>query len=164
MKDSYVYIVVGNFWEINLLFSFVCLFLLLSCFLCFQPFLRRVSHLCFWQFLACHLVNATVIVPLPWNSMQCRVKECCLSDSVLNWIPKDREFTKPKRRSRQEDLKFAYLTTRFARALFSCTFCSRSRPNWKKRQCHKSLIWFVECGKQSCGTLWCNFFYQGCLQ
>ena len=129
MKDSYVYIVVGNFWEINLLFSFVCLFLRLSCFLSFQPFLRRFSHLCCRQFLACHVVNAIVIVPLPLNLMHFGVTECCKGDSVLNWIPRDTELTKPKRRSRQEDLKFARLTTRFARALFSCTFCSRSRPN-----------------------------------
>ena len=146
MKDSYVYIVVGNFWEINLLFSSVCVFLRLSCFLSFQPFLRRFSHLYCRQFLACHVVNAIVIVPLPLNSIQFRVKECCLRDRVLNWIPRDREFTKPKRRSRQ-DLKFACLTAPLARALLSGTFCSRSRPNWKKRQCRKSLIWFVECGK-----------------
>ena len=129
MKDSYVYIVVGNFWEINLLFSSVCVFLRLSCFLSFQPFLRRFSHLCCRQFLACHVVNAIVIVPLPLNLMQFGVTECCIRDSVLNWIPRDTELTKAKRRSRQEDLKFACLTTRFARALFSCTFCSRSRPN-----------------------------------
>ena len=129
MKDSYVYIVVGNFWEINLLFSFVCLFLRLSCFLSFQPFLLRFSHLCCRQFLACHVVNAIVIVPLPLNLMQFGVTECCKGDSVLSWIPRDTELTKSKRRSRQEDLKFACLTTRFARALFSCTFCSRSRPN-----------------------------------
>lgn len=147
MKDSYVYIVVGNFWEINLLFSSVCVFLRLSCFLSFQPFLRRFSHLCCRQFLACHVVNAIVIVPLPLNLMQFGVTECCIRVSVLNWIPRDTELTKPKRRSRQEDLKFACLTTRFTRALFSCTFCSRSCPNWKKRQCRKSLIWFVECGK-----------------
>ena len=129
MKDSYVYIVVGNFWEINLLFSSVCVFLRLSCFLSFQPFLRRFSHLCCRQFLACHVVNAIVIVPLPLNLMQFGVTECCIRVSVLNWIPRDTELTKPKRRSRQEDLKFACLTTRFTRALFSCTFCSRSCPN-----------------------------------
>ena len=129
MKDSYVYIVVGNFWEINLLFSSVCVFLQLSCFLSFQPFLRRFSHLCCRQFLACHVVNAIVIVPLPLNLMQFGVTECCIRVSVLNWIPRDTELTKPKRRSRQEDLKFACLTTRFTRALFSCTFCSRSCPN-----------------------------------